>query len=330
MNELPSRSAFTPLDRRKFRDPDVTADGQPRAAVALSRLETLWINTGTLCNITCANCYIESSPVNDRLAYITAAEAAELYDEIARLELGTRQIAFTGGEPFMNPWMLAMAEDALQRGFEVLILTNAMQPMQRNSIRAGLQRLLRAAGHDVRLIDGVAGRNTRSMIAAFERETGQRFGDDRGALMRALHEVALERNAAAGLSVCNQSGAAIAAAVGVTRGDEPESRGWWRIEDGACGRVLGGWLEAGDAFIYAKSLADETVPQSLLDGDEAFCIAPVRFRTEGRGGCEARGYETAEFRTLPGIEDGSAVLTLTTADFTASPRPAETGAGSQP
>ncbi len=195
---------------------------------------------------------------------------------------------------------------------------------------AGLQRLLRAAGHDVRLIDGVAGRNTRSMIAAFESETGQSFGDDRGALMRALHEVALERNADAGLSVCNRSGAPIAAAVGVTRGDEPESRGWWRIENGACGRVLGGWLEEGDAFVYAKSLADETAPRPLLDGDEEFCIAPARFRAEGQGGCEARGYEAADFRALPEIEDGSAVLTLTAADFTAAPPPAGTGAGSQP
>ena len=64
--------------RAKFADPDWTAKGEPRAIVPLDRLETLWINTGTLCNITCRNCYIESSPTNDRLAYITAAEVARL------------------------------------------------------------------------------------------------------------------------------------------------------------------------------------------------------------------------------------------------------------
>ena len=58
---------------RKFADPDWTATREPRATVALERLETLWINTGTLCNITCQNCYIESSPSNDRLVYITSA-----------------------------------------------------------------------------------------------------------------------------------------------------------------------------------------------------------------------------------------------------------------
>ena len=87
----------------KFEHPDWTAKREPRASVRLDRLETLWINTGTLCNITCRNCYIESSPSNDRLVYITAAEAAAYFDEIAAQGLGTREIGFTGGEPFMNP-----------------------------------------------------------------------------------------------------------------------------------------------------------------------------------------------------------------------------------
>src|SRR5262249_37695453 len=63
-----------PLDVQKFKAPRRTADGEPRAGVALARLETLWFNTGTLCNITCRNCYIESSPRNDRLAYLTLAD----------------------------------------------------------------------------------------------------------------------------------------------------------------------------------------------------------------------------------------------------------------
>ena len=72
---------------KKFADPDVTAKGERRARVALAALRTLWINTGSLCNITCRNCYIESSPENDRLAYITRAEAAAYLDEIAQRRL---------------------------------------------------------------------------------------------------------------------------------------------------------------------------------------------------------------------------------------------------
>ncbi len=126
---------------QKFTDPDITAKGERRASVPLDRLSTLWINTGTLCNITCQNCYIESSPKNDRLAYISRAEAAAYLDEIRDLKLGTREIGFTGGEPFLNPDMLGMLEDALSRGFDVLVLTNAMQPMMRPKIKAGLLKL---------------------------------------------------------------------------------------------------------------------------------------------------------------------------------------------
>jgi uncharacterized Fe-S cluster-containing radical SAM superfamily protein len=115
----------------KFTDPNVTAGGQQRARVALGRLRTLWFNTGTLCNITCRNCYIESSPRNDRLVYLERAEVAAYLDEIQRDAWGAEEIGFTGGEPFMNPDIIAMLEDSLLRGFRVLVLTNAMRPMQR-------------------------------------------------------------------------------------------------------------------------------------------------------------------------------------------------------
>jgi uncharacterized Fe-S cluster-containing radical SAM superfamily protein len=119
------------LDPAKFRDPSITANGEPRASVALRHLRTLWFNTGTLCNLTCRNCYIESSPKNDRLAYLSAAEVAAYLDEIERDGLGTEEIGFTGGEPFMNPELPAMLADSLTRGFRVLVLTNAMRPMSK-------------------------------------------------------------------------------------------------------------------------------------------------------------------------------------------------------
>ena len=107
----------------------MTAKGDPRAHVMLERLETLWINTGTLCNLACKSCYIESSPTNDALVYLSLAEADAYFDEAERL--GTREIGFTGGEPFMNREMIPMLRSALRRGFEVLVLTNAMRPMRR-------------------------------------------------------------------------------------------------------------------------------------------------------------------------------------------------------
>jgi len=121
-----------PLARGKFTDPQVTADGSARAHVALERLDTLWFNTGTLCNLACANCYIDSSPTNDALVYLGAADVTRFLDEIAAGGRPVREIGFTGGEPFMNPAIVAMIGDALGRGHEVLVLTNAMKPMRRH------------------------------------------------------------------------------------------------------------------------------------------------------------------------------------------------------
>ena len=116
-------------DPRKFCDPLVTVNGERRAHVALKSLETLWFNTGTLCNLTCQNCYIESSPKNDRLTYLSVAEVGRYLDEIETLGLGTSLIGFTGGEPFMNRDLPAMLEDVLGRGLDAIVLTNAMKPM---------------------------------------------------------------------------------------------------------------------------------------------------------------------------------------------------------
>src|SRR5258708_7770466 len=93
------RDTVPKLQPQKFKDPYLTATGQARASVRLQRLRTLWFNTGTLCNIACRNCYIESSPRNDRLVYLTHDEVASYLDEIERHGWGTEEIGFTGGEP---------------------------------------------------------------------------------------------------------------------------------------------------------------------------------------------------------------------------------------
>lgn len=118
------------LSSQKFVDLDWTAKGERRASVGFRNLETLWFNTGTLCNIACENCYIESSPRNDRLAYLTLADVTRYLDEISAARYPVKLIGFTGGEPFMNPQFPEMLEESLRRGFQTLTLTNAMKPME--------------------------------------------------------------------------------------------------------------------------------------------------------------------------------------------------------
>ena len=112
----------------KFKNSLFTAKGEHRAVVELTSLQTLWFNTGSLCNITCENCYMESSPTNDRLAYLTIADIEYYLTEIKEEFLKVEEIGFTGGEPFMNNDLIKMLEKTLQEGYRVLVLTNAMRP----------------------------------------------------------------------------------------------------------------------------------------------------------------------------------------------------------
>ncbi len=131
MSQSAVQPATTNLDPQKFRDPSKTLDGSDRASVALDQLTTLWFNTGTLCNLTCRNCYIESSPTNDRLVYLTMADVEPYLDEIARDGWPVEEIGLTGGEPFMAPEIVPILEAILARGFRALVLTNAMRPMMK-------------------------------------------------------------------------------------------------------------------------------------------------------------------------------------------------------
>ena len=66
----------------KFNNPILTANGKARAFVEAKKLKTLWFNTGTLCNLSCKNCYIESSPINDRLSYLSFDEYLKFMNEV--------------------------------------------------------------------------------------------------------------------------------------------------------------------------------------------------------------------------------------------------------
>jgi hypothetical protein len=132
MNKLSEQLQTVP---RKFADPLVTAKGEERAVVALTHLSTLWFNTGSLCNITCVNCYMDSSPTNDDLVYLTLADVVGYLDEAETLGIALKEVAFTGGEPFMNRDLPDMLDAVLGRGLQALVLTNAMKPLHHKKAR---------------------------------------------------------------------------------------------------------------------------------------------------------------------------------------------------
>jgi len=126
------------INPEKFQDPRITAKGEKRAQVFFKKLDTLWFNTGSQCNIECVNCYIASSPTADHFIYLTPEDMEPYLDEIEEMGHGKIEIAFTGGEPYLNPYIKRLSEMVLERGHSLLVLTNAMKPMMRPRIQASL------------------------------------------------------------------------------------------------------------------------------------------------------------------------------------------------
>lgn len=118
------------MNKKKFLNKNFTADNKPRAFIKLTELKTLWFNTGTLCNLKCADCYIESSPTNDSLQYINLVDVKKYIKEITENRIDLELIGITGGEPFMNPYIFNILEYLLKLNFKVLILSNGMRPIE--------------------------------------------------------------------------------------------------------------------------------------------------------------------------------------------------------
>jgi len=129
------------LPKAKFSDPRQTMKGDSRAWVKYEGTKTLWFNTGTLCNIECLNCYIESSPTNDRLVYLTVNDVIPYLEELDAAGEHGVEIGFTGGEPFLAPDMVPIIEAVVSRGHRALILTNAMKPLMRKRVQNSLKTL---------------------------------------------------------------------------------------------------------------------------------------------------------------------------------------------
>lgn len=167
--------------QEKFVDPFTTAKGETRASVELRELKTLWFNTGTRCNLSCENCYIESHPKNDRLSFISTNDVIPYLEEILENQWPTKEVGYTGGEPFLNPHMLDILEETLKRGFKTLVLTNAYRLQKQ---KGGLNELREKYG-DLLVIRVSLDHYTK---AVHEQERGVGTFDRTMVNVRWLHE----------------------------------------------------------------------------------------------------------------------------------------------
>jgi molybdenum cofactor biosynthesis enzyme MoaA len=95
--------------------------GRP-PVLELESLDALWFQVaGTICNLTCAHCFISCSPTNRSFEMMSRAEVERLLAESVRF--GVREYYFTGGEPFAHPEIVEILESALRYG-PATVLTN--------------------------------------------------------------------------------------------------------------------------------------------------------------------------------------------------------------
>lgn len=103
-----------------------TPAGDLRGYIETPALSELWFHTGTNCNLRCPFCFEGSRPGDDRISFITLQDAKPFIDEA--LSLGVIKFSFTGGEPFINPYMIEMLDYALEHR-PCLVLTNGTKPL---------------------------------------------------------------------------------------------------------------------------------------------------------------------------------------------------------
>lgn len=105
----------------------LTSKGEPRGYIDFITLKQLWINTGSVCNLNCPNCFEESGPKSKRIQTITLDEIRPYL--LAAQEKKVSSFGFTGGEPFMNPQFMNILEAALAIA-PCLVLTNGTKPLK--------------------------------------------------------------------------------------------------------------------------------------------------------------------------------------------------------
>ncbi|MCZ6874133.1 MAG: radical SAM protein [bacterium] len=77
-----------------------------------NHLQALWFQlTGTLCNLECSHCFIACSPTNQQLKFLSPDTVYAYLEEA--VQLGVREVYFTGGEPFLHKQIVSILTHAL-------------------------------------------------------------------------------------------------------------------------------------------------------------------------------------------------------------------------
>ncbi len=104
---------------------------------------------------------------------------------------------------------------------------------------------------------------------------------------------ALANPAQAELQICNETEYTQSVSIGYKGDEDWTSEGWWNIEPGDCATPVQGDLK--NRFYYYRAEIDGG---DFAGQGYSFCTDPSEYTIVGDTDCEARGYETEDFREI--------------------------------
>ncbi|MES9940543.1 MAG: arsenosugar biosynthesis radical SAM (seleno)protein ArsS [Candidatus Thiodiazotropha sp. 6PLUC2] len=113
-------------------------------AIQRERLETLQVNLGFLCNLSCVHCHVNAGPKRTEMMSRETIENVLLFLEMQQL----KQLDLTGGAPEMNPDFRYLVEEARKMGVEVIDRSNLV--IMQEAGQEDLAEFL--AGHGVEVV----------------------------------------------------------------------------------------------------------------------------------------------------------------------------------
>ncbi|WP_439572014.1 DUF1036 domain-containing protein [Phreatobacter sp.] len=169
--------------------------------------------------------------------------------------------------------------------------------------RAGIQRLLAEMGYDPGPVDGLDGPRTEAAFRAFA--TDARIDPEAAGQPDIFDRLlaALRAGEGPGFAWCNDTGHRVMAALGIEEAGRIVTRGWFRVDPGAClkpaiegapARVLS-YGEAVDADGRPVRVQDTAV---TFGGDVPGCIRPSEFEIAGADDCASHGASQAGFLSV--------------------------------
>ncbi|MEL6360817.1 MAG: DUF1036 domain-containing protein [Pseudomonadota bacterium] len=184
---------------------------------------------------------------------------------------------------------------------------------------AGVQRLLADVGASTGRIDGVLGRQTQADLISYRKSRS--LGEDAtidNATFEKLVEEANAGEAKRGLFYCNRTDKEIWTALATNEGETLRSSGWWRIDAGACSKIVKGELANEDYYVFGV-IEEPRGELRLSGGDKPLCVNSIKFEVANTTPCAELDLETAVFKKFEISDKNLATFEFETSMFVAPP-----------